>query len=140
MRWRVCQLATISLWGIFLMMGNLELANAPTSPCHYHIDAACDCSMYYQLSNPFCLCPGQQASTFSVRSTRIYKTIAYHRKITHPQMDTSIRTLRLETRKRGRPNAPRHPSSAGSNQRDLDPTPIPKESDFLSLELVMFGS
>ena len=47
-----------SLWGIILpAMGNLELANAPTNPCYHPIDAAYDGSMYYQLSNPFCLCP-----------------------------------------------------------------------------------
>ena len=45
--------------------------------------------------------------------------------ITHPYMDTAIRTLRLETSKRGRPNTLRQPSSAGSSQKDLD-TPIPK--------------
>ena len=45
--------------------------------------------------------------------------------ITHPYMDTAVRTLRLETSKRGRPNAPRCPSSAGSSQRDLD-DPFPK--------------
>ena len=59
MSWRVLEVATISLWGILLAMENSELANAPTSPCHHHIDAACDSSMYYQLSNPFSLCPGQ---------------------------------------------------------------------------------
>ena len=53
--------------------------------------------------------------------------------ITHPQMDTTIRTLRLETSKRGRPSAPPHPSSAGCSQRDLD-APIPKELGLLSLE------
>ena len=41
-------------------------------------------------------------------------------------MDTTVRTLRLETSKKGRPNAPHHPSSAESRQRDLD-APIPKE-------------
>ena len=48
-------------------------------------------------------------------------------------MDTTIKTLRPETRKGGRPNAPRHPSSAGSSQKDLD-TPIPKELGLPSLE------
>ena len=33
--------------------------NAPPNPCYHNIDAACDCSMYYQLCNPVCLCPGQ---------------------------------------------------------------------------------
>ena len=54
-------------------------------------------------------------------------------------MDPNIRTLRPETSKRGRPNIPRHPSSAGSSQKDLD-TPIPKELGLLSLEGGMLGS
>ena len=45
--------------------------------------------------------------------------------ITHPWMDTAIRTLRLETSKRGRPNAPSHPTPAGSSQKGLN-APIPK--------------
>ena len=45
--------------------------------------------------------------------------------ITHPYMDTTIRTLRLETSKKGRPNTLRQPSSARSSQKDLN-TPIPK--------------
>ena len=48
-------------------------------------------------------------------------------------MDTTIRTLRLETSKRGRPNTPRCPSSAGSSQKDLD-APIPKELGLPSIE------
>ena len=59
--------------------------------------------------------------------------------ITHPQMDTAIRTLRLETSKRGRSNAPHCPSSAGSSQRYLD-APIPKELGLPSLEGRMLGS
>ena len=54
-------------------------------------------------------------------------------------MDTAIRTLRLETSKRGRPNAPHHPSSAGSSQRDLD-TAIAKELGLPSLEGGMLGN
>ena len=53
-------------------------------------------------------------------------------------MDTAIRTLRLETSKRGRPNNHQHPSSAGSSQKDLD-TPIPKELGLPSLEGGMLG-
>ena len=53
--------------------------------------------------------------------------------ITHSQMDTTIRTLRLETSKRGRPSAPHHPSSAGSSQKDLSIS-ITKESGLPSLE------
>ena len=59
--------------------------------------------------------------------------------ITHPQMDNAIRTLRLETSKSGRPNAPRNPSSAGSSQRDLD-APFPKEMCLPSLEGGMLSS
>ena len=54
-------------------------------------------------------------------------------------METAIRTLRLETSKRGRPNASRHPSSAGCSQRDLG-APIPKELGLPSLEGGMLGS
>ena len=54
-------------------------------------------------------------------------------------MDADIRTLRREINKKGRPNAPHHPSSAGSSQRDLD-IPIPKESGLPSLEGGMLGS
>ena len=79
--WRVLGVVTVSLWLMFLLVrGNLELANALTSPCYHHIDAASDCSMYYQLSNPFCLCAGQQATTCSASSTRNNKTIPNHRK------------------------------------------------------------
>ena len=48
-------------------------------------------------------------------------------------MDTTIRTLRLETSKRGKPNAPCHSSSAESSQRDLD-SPTSKELSLPSLE------
>jgi len=54
-------------------------------------------------------------------------------------MDTAIRTLRLETSKRGRPNDPRHPSSAGNSQRDLN-APIPKKLVLTSLEGEMLGN
>ena len=47
-------------------------------------------------------------------------------------MDTTVRTLRLETSERGRPNVPHCPSSAGSSQRDTD-TPIPRELGLPSL-------
>ena len=139
MSWRVIRVATVSLWGILLGRDDLELPNDPTNPCYHHIDAAYDYSMYYQLSNPFCLFPGQQATTCSASSTGIYKTTPDHRKYHSLQMDTTIRTLRFETSKRGRPNAPHHPSSAGSIQRDLD-VPSPKELGLPSLEGGMLGS
>ena len=53
-------------------------------------------------------------------------------------MDTAIRTLRPETSKRGRPNTPRYPSSAGSSQKDLN-APIPKELGLPTLEGGMLG-
>ena len=85
MSWRVLGVPTISLWGIlFLARGNLELTNAPTNPCYHHIDAAYDCSIYHQSSHPFCLCPGQKATTRSTSLTRTYKTTADHRKYHSP--------------------------------------------------------
>ena len=54
-------------------------------------------------------------------------------------MDTTIRTLRLETSRRGRSSAPCHPSSAGSSQRYLN-SPIPKEMDLPILEGGLLGS
>ena len=59
--------------------------------------------------------------------------------ITHPQMDTTIRTPRPETSKRGRLNDLHYPSSARSSQRDLN-APIPKELGLPSLEGGMLGS
>ena len=58
---------------------------------------------------------------------------------THPWTDSTMRARRLETSKRGRPNAPRRPSAAGSSQRGLD-APISKELGLLTLEGVMLGS
>ena len=53
-------------------------------PDYHHIDAAYDCSMYYQLSNLLGLCPGQLATTCSASSTRIYKTTPAHGKYHSP--------------------------------------------------------
>ena len=91
MSWRVLEVATISFGGILLLaMGNLELADTLDNPYYHHIDYGdntYDCSMYYQFSiinYPFCLCPGQQATTCSVSLTRIYKTTADHGKYHSP--------------------------------------------------------
>ena len=54
-------------------------------------------------------------------------------------MVTATRAVRPETSKREMPNAPCHPSSAGSSQRDLD-APIPKELGLPSLKGEMLGS
>ena len=138
--WRVLGVATISFQGILLpARGDLELTSVPTNPCHHHIDVACDCSMYYQLSNPFHLCPGQLATQHAVPVQQRYiKLHPTTENINHAQMDTAKRTLRLETN-RGRPNAPCCPSSAGSSQRDLN-APIAKELGLPSLDGAMLGS
>ena len=81
------------------------------------------------------VCPDQQATTTSSSSTRIYKTTPDH----SPEMDTAIRTLRLETSKKGKPNAPCHSSSAGGSQRDLN-SPTSKELGLPSLEGGMLSS
>ena len=82
---RVLRIATIFLCGLLLLAReNMELANAPTIPYYHHIDAAYDCFIYYQLSNQFCLCPGQQATTCNASSTRIYETTPSHRKYHSP--------------------------------------------------------
>ena len=82
--------------------------------------------------------PPGQATTCSASSTKIKLQLTTEN-ITLPQMNTAIRTLRPETSKRGRPNTPCRPSSAGSSRRDLD-TPIPKELGLPSLEGGMLGS
>ena len=65
-------------------LSNWTELNVPTIPCYHHTDAAYDCSMYYQLSNLFCLCSGQQATTRSASSTRICKTTPDHGKYHSP--------------------------------------------------------
>ena len=54
-------------------------------------------------------------------------------------MNTTVWTLRLDISKRGKPNAPHHPSSAASSQKDLN-APIPKELGLPSLEGGMLSS
>ena len=54
-------------------------------------------------------------------------------------MEMAIRTPRLESNKRGRPNTPRSPNSTGNSQKDLD-APIPKELGLPSLDGGMLGS
>ena len=98
-------------------------------PYYHHIDAVYDFSMYYQLSNSFCLCQGQQAT-----HTRIYKTTANHGKYHSPlnghcHKDSEAWDLQ---------DVPLHPISAGSSQIDLN-IRIPKELGLLSLERRMLG-
>ena len=54
-------------------------------------------------------------------------------------MHTAIRTLRLETSKRRKPNTPHSPSSAESSQRDCDAR-TPKDLGLPSLEGGTLGS
>ena len=109
---------------------NLKLTNVPTSPCYAILmilmiipcTVNClTCSVSAQVNQLQHAVPVQQR----------YKTTADHRKY-HTPLDTAIRTLRIETSKRGRPNTPHHPSSTGSSQKDLD-APIPKELGLPSL-------
>ena len=125
MSWRILGVATISLWGILLLArGNLELPTAPTNSCHHHIDAVYDCSMYYQLSNSFCLCAGQQATRCSASSTRICKTTADHRKYHSPLDEHCYKDSEACDQQEGdgqfpspsqfskkQPESPRHPYS-----------------------------
>ena len=83
--WRVLRVATISFCGILLLVkGDLELANAPPNPCYHHIDIAYDWSMYYQLSNSFFLCPGQQTTTCRPVQQGYIKLHPTTENITHP--------------------------------------------------------
>ena len=132
-------MATISLQGILLVRGNLELDNAPTSPCYTililpMIDSCIiNCLTHFvsaQVNKLQHTVPVQQGYL------KLHPAMVY---VIHPQMKTAIRTLRLETSKRGRLNAPCYPSSAGSSQRDLE-APIPKELGLPSLEGGMLGS
>ena len=115
---------------------NLKLTNVPTSPRYAILmmpmiipcTVNClTCSVSAQVNQLQHAVPVQQR----------YKTTADHGKY-HTPLDTAIRTLRLETSKRGRPNTPHRPSSAGSSQKDLD-APIHKELGLPSLEGGMLG-
>ena len=87
---------------------NLELANAPTSSCYAVLmmlmivpcTVNClTCFVSAQVNKLQHALPVQQR----------YKTTADHRKYHSPLHGHSMRTLRPETNKRGRPNTPRHP-------------------------------
>ena len=115
---------------------NLKLTNVPTSPCYAILmmlkiipcTVNClTCFVSAQVNQLQHAVPVQQR----------YKTTANHGKY-HTPLDTTIRTLRLETSNWGRPNTPRRPSSAGSSQKDLD-TAIPKELGLPSLERGLLG-
>ena len=81
--WRAAIHAVAKSWTRLSNRTELNWTECPNSPCHHDIDAAYGCSMYYQLSNLFCLCPGQQATTCSA-SSRICKTTPDHRKYHSP--------------------------------------------------------
>ena len=92
-------------------------------------------SAFSRTLSPACVCSSDLQHAVPVHQR--YKTTADHGKY-HTHLDTAIRTLRIETSKRGRPNTPHRPSSAGSSQKDLD-APIPKELGLPSLEGGMLG-
>ena len=126
MSWRVLRMATIFLWGLLLLVrGNLEwlmlLLIPVISTLMLLMIAPCinNCLTHFVSAQVSKL---QHAMSVQQGFTKLHLTTE---NITHPQMDIAIRTLRLETSKRGRPNAPCCPSSAGSSQRDCG-TPLPK--------------
>ena len=116
---------------------NLKLTNVPTSPCYailmmiMIIPCTVNCLTCFVSAQVNQL---QHAAPVQQR----YKATANHG-IYHTPLDTAIRTLRIETSKRGRPNTHRHPSSAGSSQKDLN-APIPEELGLPSLEGGVLGS
>ena len=115
---------------------NLKLTNVPTSPRYailmtlMIIPCTVNCLTCFVSAQV-----NQLQHTVPVQQR--YRTTADHGKY-HTTLDTAIRTLRIETSKRGRPNTPHRPSSAGSSQKDLD-APIPKELGLPSLEGRMLG-
>ena len=101
MSWRVLKVATICLWGILLAMGISELANAPISPCYHHTDAAYECSMFINCLTHVVSAQVNKLQHAGPVQQRYIKPQPTTKNITHPQMDTAIRTLRLETSKMG---------------------------------------
>ena len=120
-------------------VGNLELADAPTGPCYAILMLF---MIVLCIINCLTCCISAQVNKLQhavpVKQGYI-KLQPTTENITHPQMDTTVRTLRPESSKRGRPNNPHGSSSAGSSQKDRD-TPIPKEFGLPSLEGGMLGS
>ena len=110
---------------------NLKLTNVPTSPCYAILMMLMIIPRTVNWLTCFVSAQVNQLQ-HAVPVQQRYKTTADHGKY-HTPLDTAIRTLRLETSKRGRLNTPRHLSSAGSSQKDLD-APIPKELGLPSLE------
>ena len=104
---------------------NLELVHAPTSPYHaiLMLLMIVPCIIYCLTCLSLLRSTSYNMQGQFNKDTKLQPTME---NTTHPQMDTTMRTLRPETSKRGRPNTPRHPNSAGSSQKDLY-APIPKE-------------
>ena len=140
MGWKVLRVATISPWGILLWQRGtwswlMPLLTHVITVLMLLMIAPCisNCLTH------FCLPRSASYNMQCQFNKDIEKLHPTTENITHSQMDTAIRTLRLEISKRGRPNAPHHPSSAGSSQKDLY-APIPKELGLPSLEAVLLGS
>ena len=115
---------------------NLKLTNVPTSPCYAILMMIMIIPCTVNCLTCFVSAQVNQLQ-HAVPVQQRYKTTANHG-IYHTPLDTAIRALRIETSKRGRPNTPHHPGSAGSSQKDLD-APIPKELGLPSLEGGMLG-
>ena len=115
---------------------NLKLDNAPTSPCYALLMMLMIVPCTVNVVTCFVSAEVNQLQ-HAVPVQQRYKTTADQGKYRTP-LDSAVRTLRIETGKRGRPNTPRHPSSAGSRQKDLD-APIPKELGLPSREGGMLG-
>ena len=119
MSWRVLSVATISLWAILLVMevwSWLILLLVPVITILILlviIPCIINCLTHFvsaQVNKLQHAVPVQQGYIKLHLATE---------NISHPEMDTTIRTLRLDTSKRGRPNAPRHPRLAARSQETL---------------------
>ena len=115
---------------------NLKMTNVPTSPCYAILMMLMIIQCTVNCLTCFVSAQVNQLQ-HAVPVQQRYRTTADHGKY-HTTLDTAIRTLRIETSKRGRPNTHRCPSSAGSSQKDLDAA-IPKELGLPSLKGGMLG-
>ena len=138
MIWRVLGVAAISLWGSFSWRGGILDWLMPLlipiitimmllPPCIIN----CLTRFFSSQVNKL-----QHAVPVQQRYIKLYPIME---NITHPQMGTTIRSLRLETSKRGRPDDPHCPSSIRTSQRGLNVL-IAKELGLLSLKGGMLGS
>ena len=135
MRWRVLRVATISPWGFLLLVKENSWLMPQLTPVITILILLMIASCVINYLTHFVSAQvNKLQNAVLVQQGRIKLHLTMEN-VTHPQIDTTIRTLRVETSKRA--NAPRHSSSAGS--RDLN-TPILKELGLPSIKGVMLGS